>query len=91
MNSLEQKYVTKEYELNINDIQSPSRDFIIRNSNIQQVTYTSKPLSQLISEMNLSGKRYIEDETQLMKLIESTLKLVPKTTKNLNLSKIHLV
>ncbi|CAB4489681.1 unnamed protein product [Rhizophagus irregularis] len=91
MNSLEQKYLTKEYELNINDIQSPSRDFIIRNSNIQQVTYTSKPLSQLISEMNLSGKRYIEDETQLMKLIESTLKLVPKTTKNLNLSKIHLV
>ncbi|CAB4413555.1 unnamed protein product [Rhizophagus irregularis] len=64
MNSLKQKYVTKEYELDINDIQSPSKDFIIKNSNIQQVIYTSKPLSKLISEINLSGKRNVEDETQ---------------------------
>ncbi|PKY21513.1 hypothetical protein RhiirB3_500641 [Rhizophagus irregularis] len=58
------EYVTKEYEFDINDIQRPSRDFIIENSNSQQVIYTSKPLSKLISEINPSGKRNIEDETQ---------------------------
>ncbi|POG74651.1 kinase-like domain-containing protein [Rhizophagus irregularis DAOM 181602=DAOM 197198] len=64
MISFKQEYVTKEYEFDINDIQRPSRDFIIENSNSQQVIYTSKPLSKLISEINPSGKRNIEDETQ---------------------------
>jgi hypothetical protein len=70
------EYVTREYEFDINDIQryeqkfnfllilstllitiiiilSSSRDAIIQNSNTQ------------ISEINLSGKRNIEDETHI--------------------------
>ncbi|CAB4413519.1 unnamed protein product [Rhizophagus irregularis] len=81
MNSLKQKYVTKEYELNINDIQSPSRDFIIKNSNIQQAIYNSKPLSKLISEMNLSGKRYIEDETQANEVNRKHVKISTENNK----------
>jgi hypothetical protein len=40
-----------------------SRNSVIQNSNTQHIFYTSKPLSKAISEMNLSGKHSIEDET----------------------------
>ncbi|GET01625.1 kinase-like domain-containing protein [Rhizophagus clarus] len=50
MNSLRQKFVTREYDLDINNIQS---DSIIQNS-----------LSELISEINLSGKQNIGNEAQ---------------------------
>ncbi|CAB4393081.1 unnamed protein product [Rhizophagus irregularis] len=75
MNSFKQGYVTKEYEIDINDIQRPSRDFIIENSNTQQVIYTSKPLSKLISEINPSGKRNIEDETQANGVVRKHVKI----------------
>ncbi|PKY28798.1 hypothetical protein RhiirB3_482072 [Rhizophagus irregularis] len=65
-------YVTKEYEIDINDIQ---RDFIIENSNTQQVIYTSKPLSKLISEINPSRKRNIEDETQANGVVRKHVKI----------------
>ncbi|PKC03304.1 hypothetical protein RhiirA5_451680 [Rhizophagus irregularis] len=72
MNSFKQGYVTKEYEIDINDIQ---RDFIIENSNTQQVIYTSKPLSKLISEINPSRKRNIEDETQANGVVRKHVKI----------------
>ncbi|GBC23757.2 kinase-like domain-containing protein [Rhizophagus irregularis DAOM 181602=DAOM 197198] len=75
MNSFKQGYVTKEYEIDINDIQRPSRDFIIENSNTQQVIYTSKPLSKLISEINPSRKRNIEDETQANGVVRKHVKI----------------
>ncbi|PKB95018.1 hypothetical protein RhiirA5_437537 [Rhizophagus irregularis] len=66
MNSLRQNYVTKEFEFDINDIQRPiSRDTIIQNSNTQHAIYTSRPLSELISKVNPSGKRNFEDETHV--------------------------
>ncbi|PKC16555.1 hypothetical protein RhiirA5_472934 [Rhizophagus irregularis] len=59
-------YVTKEFEFDINDIQRPiSRDTIIQNSNTQHAIYTSRPLSELISKVNPSGKRNFEDETHV--------------------------
>ncbi|CAG8499308.1 7110_t:CDS:2 [Rhizophagus irregularis] len=60
MNSLRQKF-----EFDINDIQRPSRDTIIQNSNTQHAIYTSRPLSELISKVNPSGKRNFEDETHV--------------------------
>ncbi|UZO20051.1 uncharacterized protein OCT59_011312 [Rhizophagus irregularis] len=60
MNSLEQKYVTKEYELDINDIQS-----------------------KLISEINISGKRYIEGETQANEVNREHVKIRTEITHSL--------
>ncbi|CAB4413526.1 unnamed protein product [Rhizophagus irregularis] len=65
MNSLKQNYVTKEFEYDINDIQRPSGDTIVQNSNTQHAIYTNRPLSELISKTNPSGKRNIEEETHV--------------------------